>query len=140
MGVTISRSPFLTKISVILFSLNCGTQEGSPNRPLLAHGENRRHGFFRLILSRLVVELQTGKVWILVGKAWMRHRLVGKMKATACGLVYVSRGLRQTKLGTPSYWPEGVTWKTLELISETRNLDLVDISVINLIRVRAQQF
>ena len=55
----IPKGPFWAKICLISFFLNFGTQEGSPIRPpigsLFSHGENRRHGFFQLILSRLVV-------------------------------------------------------------------------------------
>ena len=60
MGLTNSKRQFLAKISLIPFFLNFGTREGSPYwspiGPLFPHGENRRHGFFKLILSRLVVE------------------------------------------------------------------------------------
>ena len=52
------KSLFLAKIALISFFLNFGTQEGSSKRPpigpLFSHGENRRHGFFKLILLRLV--------------------------------------------------------------------------------------
>ena len=61
MGLKNDKSRFWAKISLISFFLNFGTQEGSPNRPpigaLFPHGENRRHGFFQLILSRLVGKL-----------------------------------------------------------------------------------
>ena len=59
MALKNSKRLFWAKVSLISFSLNFGTQEGSPKRPaigaLFSHGENGRHRFFRLTLSRLVV-------------------------------------------------------------------------------------